>query len=58
MVTEATIDYLHLIKASTIMANVIDAGVIVESGAHEDLINKNGIYKELWAHQSGTESRG
>ncbi len=30
---------------------IIDDGVIVEEGNHEELIAKNGIYKELYEHQ-------
>ncbi len=32
---------------------VIDQGKIAEQGSHQELIEKNGIYAQLWAHQSG-----
>ncbi|GLS82915.1 ABC transporter ATP-binding protein [Paraferrimonas haliotis] len=32
---------------------VLDKGRIVEQGKHEELINGNGIYAQLWAHQTG-----
>ncbi len=32
---------------------VMDEGKIVEEGSHKELIQKNGVYAGLWAHQSG-----
>lgn len=32
---------------------VLDKGVIVEEGTHKQLIASDGIYSQLWAHQSG-----
>jgi ATP-binding cassette, subfamily B, multidrug efflux pump len=32
---------------------VMDQGKIVEQGSHNDLIHANGIYAQLWAHQTG-----
>lgn len=32
---------------------VLDEGSIVEEGSHKELLNKNGVYATLWAHQSG-----
>ena len=32
---------------------VIDNGAIVEQGNHQQLLAANGIYAQLWAHQTG-----
>lgn len=32
---------------------VLDKGLIVEQGRHEELLNKRGIYHQLWKAQSG-----
>ena len=32
---------------------VLEDGAIVEQGSHAELIDKKGVYAELWAHQSG-----
>jgi len=32
---------------------VLDQGTIVEEGTHENLIERGGIYAQLWSHQSG-----
>jgi len=32
---------------------VIDKGEIVEQGTHEELLQRGGIYAQLWAHQTG-----
>lgn len=32
---------------------VLDKGSIVEQGTHKELIEQNGTYAKLWAHQSG-----
>ena len=32
---------------------VLDAGNIVEEGTHQQLIQQNGIYAQLWNHQTG-----
>ncbi len=32
---------------------VLDAGKIIEEGTHTELLAKNGMYKELWDHQTG-----
>lgn len=32
---------------------VLDKGQVVEQGTHQQLIDQNGIYAHLWAHQTG-----
>lgn len=32
---------------------VIDEGKIIEQGTHQELLDKNGAYAQLWKHQSG-----
>jgi len=32
---------------------VLDNGKIVEQGSHKELLEQNGTYAKLWAHQSG-----
>jgi ATP-binding cassette subfamily B multidrug efflux pump len=32
---------------------VLDAGEIVETGVHDDLVSSGGIYADLWSRQSG-----
>jgi ATP-binding cassette subfamily B multidrug efflux pump len=30
---------------------VMDKGKIVEDGNHQELLDKNGVYADLWNHQ-------
>jgi ATP-binding cassette subfamily B multidrug efflux pump len=32
---------------------VLDGGEIVEQGTHQELVKSDGIYSQLWAHQTG-----
>ncbi|NOI14983.1 ABC transporter ATP-binding protein [Vibrio hepatarius] len=32
---------------------VLDKGEVVEQGTHQELVQSNGIYSQLWAHQTG-----
>src|SRR5689334_10577772 len=32
---------------------VLDRGKIVEEGSHKELLQKQGVYANLWIHQSG-----
>ena len=32
---------------------ILNEGKIVEDGTHTELLNENGVYAKLWAHQSG-----
>jgi len=32
---------------------VLDQGKVVEQGSHQELIDQNGIYAQLWQHQTG-----
>ena len=47
-------------RLSTIVSadkiHVMDAGEIIESGSHHELIEKNGIYTRLWGVQTGNQS--
>jgi len=37
---------------------VMDQGEIVEKGTHQELVEKNGKYKELWEHQQQDSNKG
>jgi ABC-type multidrug transport system fused ATPase/permease subunit len=32
---------------------VMDEGRIIEEGTHNDLLNRGGLYAQLWLRQSG-----
>lgn len=32
---------------------VLDQGMVIESGSHQELLDLKGIYAKLWAHQTG-----
>jgi len=32
---------------------VLDRGSIIETGRHDELLRKNGLYASLWRRQSG-----
>jgi len=32
---------------------VLDKGKIIEQGSHDELIKQNGVYAQLWTHQTG-----
>ncbi|WP_139296276.1 ATP-binding cassette domain-containing protein, partial [Moritella viscosa] len=32
---------------------ILDEGRVVEQGSHKELLAKQGIYAQLWAHQTG-----
>lgn len=51
---KTTIFISHRLAASTIADRIIvfDGGQIVESGAHEELLRKNGLYAEMYMKQS------
>ena len=37
---------------------VLKNGEIVERGKHEELLDQNGLYKELWEQQSNVNKKG
>jgi ATP-binding cassette subfamily B multidrug efflux pump len=36
---------------------VIDKGVVVETGKHDELLARGGLYATLWNKQSGSDTR-
>jgi ABC-type multidrug transport system fused ATPase/permease subunit len=32
---------------------VMDQGQIIEQGSHQELLSQNGVYAQLWKHQTG-----
>lgn len=47
----------HRVSSAKLAQNIIvlDEGAIVEEGSHDDLMAKNGVYKELYDKQLSTE---
>ena len=37
---------------------VMDQGEVVEKGSHQELVEMNGKYKELWEHQQNSKDGG
>ena len=62
---QRSIDYVSRDRTTVIIAHrlstirncdtilVMDAGSIVESGSHDELVNLGGIYSRLWKVQTG-----
>ena len=42
-----------IIQESLYRLIVLDGGEIVEQGTHQELVKSDGIYSQLWAHQTG-----
>lgn len=55
MKNKTTIVIAHRLSTISKMDKIVvlEGGYIVESGTHKELIDKNGIYADLWNHQSG-----
>jgi ATP-binding cassette subfamily B protein len=55
MIGKTVIAIAHRLSTISAMDRLIimDKGCIVEQGSHEYLLEKGGIYAQLWAHQSG-----
>ena len=51
VVNDSTDNFVHIVRLVRIVS-VIDGGKIVESGTHEMLMNKKGIYYNLFVHQT------
>ncbi len=55
MVGKTVIAIAHRLSTLREMDRIIvmDRGAILEEGTHEELVQKGGLYAELWAHQAG-----
>ena len=55
MKNRTTIAIAHRLSTIQKMDRIIvmDNGNIIEQGSHKQLLQHNGIYAQLWAHQSG-----
>ena len=55
MKSKTTIVIAHRLSTIQKMDKIIvlDKGEIIEEGTHKELLQKAGVYKDLWDHQTG-----